>query len=157
MMSAYYQNKEKQVYQCFDKMVDWMRDTLDGKQNEVVLVEFLLEPLKNAYPGFWSYAQKKTAGLWESDGTDSLCQLMANIYERDSDDEAIDHITAYLQKYPEIVTAREYLGLMYTNAKMWNNAIAALESVIMERSKITRTRKLTTERPCKRILLMHSH
>ena len=129
MMSAYYRNNEKQVYQCFDKMVDWMRDTLDGKQNEVVLVEFLLEPLKNAYPGFWSYAQKKTAGLWESDGTDSLCQLMANIYERNSDDEAVDHITAYLQKYPEIVTAREYLGLMYINVKMWNNAIAALEGV----------------------------
>ena len=58
-----------------------------------------------------------------------MCQLMANIYERSSDDEAIDHITSFIQKYPDIVTAREYLGLMYTNAKMWNNAIAAIESV----------------------------
>lgn len=130
MMAAYFSNNEKEVYKQFDLYIDWLRKTkTQDKRDEYDFVDLLLEPLKNAYPGFWTYAQKKTAGLWKDDGTDQLCQLMADIYERKSDDDAVDKLTAYVQKYPHIVTAREYLGLIYCNLKMWNNAIAMLEGV----------------------------
>ena len=130
VMAAYFSNNEKKVFQQFDLYIDWLRRTQTrDKRDENDFVDLLLEPLKNAYPGFWTYAQKKTAGLWENDGTDQLCQLMADIYERKSDDDAVDKLTAYIQKYPRIVTAREYLALIYCNLKMWNNAIALLEGV----------------------------
>lgn len=130
MMAAYFTNNEKEVYKEFDLYIDWLRKSdRQEKNDEYDFVDMLLEPLKNAYPGFWTYAQKKTAGMWKDDGTDQLCQLMADIYERKSDDEAADRITGYIQKYPEIITAREYLGLIYCNLKMWNNAIAMLEGI----------------------------
>lgn len=97
--------------------------------DERAFIELFAEPLKNDYPGFWLYAQKKTAGIWKNDGTDEMCQLMADVYERTSDDDAIDKLTAFVRIHPNIVAAREYLGIVYSNAKMWNNAIATLESV----------------------------
>ncbi len=63
-----------------------------------------------------------------------LCGLMSDIYERSSDEEAVDKITAYIQAYPEVITAREYLAELYCNLKMWNNVIAAFESIEEEES-----------------------
>ena len=130
MMGAFFKNDEKRLYKYFDQYVDQIRRDLgESPLNEEAFVQLLSEPLKNAFPGFWTHAKEKTVGLWENDGTNELCQLMTDVYERASDDAAADKLTAYIQKYPSIIAAREYLGLIYTNAKMWNNAIASLESV----------------------------
>lgn len=130
MMTAYFKDNEKEVYKQFDQYIGWLRSIAEqGKRDENNFDDLLLEPLKNAFPGFWAYAQKKTVGMWKEDGTNQLCQLMADIYERKSDDDAVDKLTDFIRKYPGIITAREYLGLIYCNVKMWNNAIAMLESV----------------------------
>ncbi len=130
MMNSFFQGDEKQVYKYFDSYVGEIRKQLvDRRLNEREFVYLLSEPLKEAFPGFWEYAQTSTVGLWESDGTDEMCQLMADVYGRSSDDDAIDKLTAFIQKYPDITVSREYLAIVYGNAKMWNNALAMLESV----------------------------
>jgi tetratricopeptide (TPR) repeat protein len=130
MMRAYFLGQKKEVYKYFNLYLDWLRETTEKEsRDEGFFVDFMLEPLKNAYPGFWKYVQKETKDFWKDDSTYQLCGLMSDIYERSSDEEAVDKITGFIQVFPDVITAREYLGELYCNLKMWNNAIAAFESI----------------------------
>lgn len=132
MLSSFYQGKNKECMTFFDLFCDHIKEEIESGQepyNEALLVDGLLEPMKGAFPGFWSHAQKKMEKLCTTDGTQELCGLMDQIYSRSSDDEAVDILIAYIQKYPNIIVTKEYLACIYFNLKMYQNSIACFESV----------------------------
>ena len=101
----------------------------DSKYQETDIFDELIEPFKNVFPGFWSQVQKLIYPLCRQDGTEYLCQLMADYYACRTDEEAVDILTAYIQTYPHSTLAREYLACTYYDLKMWNNTIAYLQTV----------------------------
>ena len=128
---AYFFMDDKQ--KCLDylnKEVRYLKKELNGnKLQELDLVELLIEPFKNAFDGFWKQAQLLFGPLCENDGTNELCKLMNDYYSCISNEEAVDILSDFLIKYPNIICAKEYLGCTYNELKMWNNAIAVFESI----------------------------
>lgn len=130
MMANLFKDNEKSFMKSFKLLVGEMIEKLDGHLfSEGDLVDIFIEPLKNAYPGFWQMASKEISKYCLKDGTHELLNIIAVIYDRDTDDEVVDVLTDYVRKYPDIITAREYLALIYSNLKMWKNEIALLEGI----------------------------
>ena len=130
--SIYYflKNDEKNCLKFLKKEVEYIQKDLKGnKLKERYIVEQYVVPFKNAFNGFWNQAQRLFIPLCEHDGTHELCKLMADYYACVSNEEAVNILSSYLCKYPNIVTAKEYLGCTYYDMKMWNNAIAVFESI----------------------------
>ena len=129
MMHGLYSENEKEFLEYFNKDIEYIKENAVEPLSEGDLLDMYIEPLKEAFPGLWMYAQNKLEAFCKKDGTHELCMLMATIYERETDDEAEDALTQFIQKYPNITIAKEYLALIYMNLKRWNNAIAYFESV----------------------------
>lgn len=131
MLSAFYQGKHKECLNFFDKVCAMSQQDIEAGAelyNESNLVDEFLEPMKEAFPGFWSHAQVKLEKLCMNDGTHELCRLMDKI-SGCSDEEIADILSLFIQKYPDIIFAKEYLACIYFNLKMYNNAIAWFESI----------------------------
>ena len=132
MLLSLYEEDNKGLYDHFDNYVLELEDVCSSRKiklNEVDLIEELIEPMKNAVPGFWDYAQKKISPCCQNDGTHELCALMDSVYSDKSDEERVDILTEFLRKYPDITIAKEYLAAVYGNLKMWKNQIACLEGI----------------------------
>jgi len=109
MLSAFYQGKQKACLSCFDKVCEELKQDIEGgadRYSEAILVDFFIEPMKEAFHGFWDHAQEKLVGLCKNDGTQELCRLMDQIHYRKTDEEAIDILSAYIQKYPDILVSK---------------------------------------------------
>lgn len=128
-VSAFFCDNQKRCVELLQTYAaDW-KEVVDGLMGEGDVVDLLIEPFKNAFPGFWPQMQELVSPQCKQDGTHELCQLMADYYACKTNEEAVDVLTAYIQKYPGITVAREYLACTYYDLKMWNNAIAYFESV----------------------------
>ncbi len=130
MLANFYRGNQKTCLKAFDGLADKLHKECKEKNtllDEGSLVDELVEPMKNAFPGFWEYAGKKLFDICQKDGTQEICNLMADIYERESDEAILDRLTSFVQQYPSITIAREYLACIYMNLKMYNNALAYLE------------------------------
>lgn len=128
-VSAFFCNDQKRCVELLKKYAaDW-KQSVDGLMGEADVVDLLIEPFKNAFPNFWSQMSELISFRCKRDGTHELCQLMADYYACKTNEEAVDVLTAYIQKHPNITVAREYLACTYYDLKMWQNAIAYFESV----------------------------
>ena len=126
----FYLGNHKKCIEYIKKDINMLQSSLDGLLiTEGDIVELYIEPYKNAFDGFWEKVQNLIEPLCEKDGTHQLCKLMDEYYKCKTNDEAVDILTKYIQKYPDIICAKEYLGCTYYNLKMWNNAVAVFESI----------------------------
>ncbi len=125
--SALTQNKAT-FYKHFDALVAETKkgnvELLDGN-----IVDLFIEPIKNTVPGFWTYAHEQLSPLCKQDGSHEICLVMDKFYSDMPNKELIDSLTEFIRKYPDVVTARELLAMVYWDMKMWKNAIACLESI----------------------------
>lgn len=105
---------------------DYINHTCDLQE----LVYFYLVPFKNAFPGFWDRILEQL----EQFGTEKVvlehCELIRSYYACSNEEEKLSLLTAFLQTHPDSVIAKELLGTVYGNLKMWKNQIACFESVI---------------------------
>lgn len=128
-MQGVFSDNEKEYNAYLDKYLDYLIGSAKAKFNEIDIIDLLVEPIKDAFPDSWVRISEKISSHCVSDGTHELPKLMYKLYTRQSDDEAEEILLEFIQKYPNIVSAREYLALIYMNLKKWNNAIAYFESV----------------------------
>ncbi len=93
------------------------------------IVDLYIEPFKNAYLGFWEDLHKLITPYCKQDGAHKLCKLMGEFYSCEDNDKAAELLLDYIQLYPNITVAKEYLATLYYQMKRWNNAIALFESI----------------------------
>ena len=110
-------------------ILSWKNEEPAKEVNEFEIVEFFIEPFKNAFDGFWNKIQQLISPICKKDGSHELCKLMLDYYSCKTDDDTVDVLSEYISKYPKITAAKEYLACTYYNLKMWNNVIACFESV----------------------------
>lgn len=128
-VAAFFSNDQELCIELLKRKFHTLQETYDDLLGEADIVDSLIEPFKNAFPGFWPQMQELVSPQCKQDGTHELCQLMEDYYACKTNEEAVDVLTAYIQKYPNITVAREYLACTYYDLKMWQNAIAYFESV----------------------------
>lgn len=128
MMHGLFSKNRKELFSNFDASVAQL-DCSEQKLSEGELVNLYIEPLKDARDGFWIHAQEKLRDLCENNGTQELCSLLDGLYNRQSDDDGIELLSSFIQKYPEITIAKEFIALLYMNTKRWNIAAAYFEAV----------------------------
>ena len=88
-----------------------------------------LDIYKNAYKGFW---QKLSARFKECKNfeAENLCNLFEDFYYNcKTDSEKVSALLNYIQENPNTILAKEFLGFVYENMKLWYNAIAIFEQV----------------------------
>lgn len=58
-----------------------------------------------------------------------FCELTKEFYVNESSDAVLLILQKFIQKYPSFMTSYEWLGYIYSDMSMWNNAIACFEKI----------------------------
>lgn len=103
--------------------------TSDEFMDEATFVDDFIEPFKNAFEGFWNKLAKILTKLPIDEGLIELCKLMDKFYKCKTNEETVDVLTVYIQKFPNYVVAKELLADTYYSMQKWNNALAYFESI----------------------------
>ena len=103
------------------------------KEKEVLgedaVLDLFLVPFKNAPDEIWEYITKEVKNMDTKKGVPEFCDLISLYYRSQNNDEIVDSLTSFIQKYPEYRSPNEMLGYTYYKMSMWNNAIACFEKV----------------------------
>ena len=97
--------------------------------DEGIFVDSFFEPFKQAFPEFWSTLSKNLCKYPVQKGLSELCDVIGQYYICKTDEEALEVLIDFMQKYPEYILVKELIGYTYYNLKMWNNAIAYFEII----------------------------
>ena len=107
---------------CYDKDKQFM--------DEYSFVDCFLEPYKNAFDGFWLQLYEIFEELPVEQDIKDFCGLINDYYTLESEDEVIERLISFINRYPDFKTPKELIGLMYYDKKMWRNAIGYFEKAI---------------------------
>ena len=127
---AFYYYLKKQYKECKEnihKMCKSLKD--DGAQDEDAVLDLFLVPYKNAPDEIWEYITEEVKTMDTVAGVPEFCDLISLYYRSTNNNEVVDALTSFIQKYPEYKSPNEMLGYTYYNMSMWNNAIACFEKV----------------------------
>ena len=128
---AYYHYLKKEYAQCKTN-IHLLLNSLDYTEQpfcETDFVELIIVPFKNAFDGFWQFVADELKCIRVENGIIDLCNLIDLYYNSASNDEILDALQTYIQKYPSYHISNELIGYTYYSMSMWNNAIAYLERV----------------------------
>ena len=127
---AFYYYLKKQYKECKEnihKMCISLKD--DGALDGDAVLDLFLVPYKNAPDEIWEYITEEVKTMDTVAGVPEFCDLISLYYRSTNNDEVVDALTSFIQKYPEYKSPNEMLGYTYYNMSMWNNAIACFEKV----------------------------
>lgn len=137
--SMYYFYK-RDYRNCIDKIKVLLSESLNlySKGNnsyisfidEDVFVDCFLEPYKNAFDGFWEQLYEILNELPVEQDIKDFCRLINAYYTVELEDEIIDKLIKFINKYPYFKTPKELLGIIYYDKGMWRNAIGYFEMAI---------------------------
>ena len=100
----------------------------ENTANEIDFANFL-DDFKNAYPKFWENMAARFKKV-KNTQAENLCILFEKFYyDCKTDDQKENLLVNYIQKNPETILAKEFLGFVYENKKLWYNAISIFEQV----------------------------
>lgn len=97
--------------------------------DELAMADIYFVPYKNAFSGFWDEMAKIIQHYPCEKNMDKLCILMGKFYDCESNEQKAELLQEFIGKYPEFSIPKEFLGVIYQEMKMWQNAIACFESV----------------------------
>lgn len=118
-------NLEKTLDKYFLKNKDFIEK---NPANEIDFANFLND-FKNAYPKFWENMAVRFKKV-KNTQAENLCILFEKFYyDCTTDDKKENLLVNYIQKNPETILAKEFLGFIYENMKRWYNAISIFEQV----------------------------
>lgn len=122
----FFKNDKKNLMKFVDSFISEYAEM--GIDEEQFAVYFLFI-YKNAYRGFW----KKIAELFKKYNVpngEKLSNLFENFYYTyKTDSEKENLLVNYIQDNPETILAKEFLGFVYEDRKLWYNAISMFEQV----------------------------
>lgn len=128
---AFYYYLKKQYKKCKEyihKMCQQEQEK-EVELDETGVLDFFLVPFKNAPDDIWNTITSEVKSIKTSDGIPEFCDLISLYYRSSNNDEVVDGLLSFMQKYPEYKSPNEMLGYTYYNMSMWNNAIACFEKV----------------------------
>ena len=96
--------------------------------NEADFCRMFLDYFKEGYDGFWS-SLAKLSREFRYDINAELSELMAEFYSCEDNNNAIELLLTFAQNHPEYSLPNELLGCLYSEEKLWYNAIQCLEKV----------------------------
>lgn len=128
---AFYYYAKRQFKKCKEHIHKMcIKDDEDGEIIDEAWVRSLfLVPFKNAPEDLWTFITKEVKAIKTVDGIPEFCELISLYYKSTSNEEIVDAILEFKQKYPDYKTPNEMLGYTYYNMSMWYNAIACFEKV----------------------------
>lgn len=127
---AFYFYLKKQYKECKENLHKLCK-SLDGKGalNEDTVLDLFLVPFKNAPDEIWKHIIMEVKSMEIEEGVLEFCNLISIFYKSNNNDEVVNALTSFMQRYPEYKSPNEMLGYTYYNMSMWNNAIACFEKV----------------------------
>ena len=122
----FFKNDKKNLIKFIDT---YLSDYLGVEINESEFVVYFLVTYKNAYREFWknlAYIFKK----YKIYNGEKLCNLFEDFYYNcKTYDEKENLLVNYIQNNPETILAKEFLGELYCDEKLYYNAISMFEQV----------------------------
>lgn len=101
----------------------------ENPANEIAFIQYFLDIFKNAYPKFWENMAARFK-KFKNIQAENLCILFEKFYyDCKTDDQKENLLVNYIQENPETILAKEFLGFVYENKKLWYNAISIFEQV----------------------------
>lgn len=97
--------------------------------NEAGILDLFLVPFKNAPEEIWDCITEEVKSINTEEGVSEFCELISLFYRSTNNNEVVDALVSFIQKYPKYKTPNEMLGYTYFNMSMWNNAIACFEKI----------------------------
>lgn len=132
----FYKNNQIKCNELIEKLIfkiyeEYKKIEQNDKEfmSEGEIVELFLEPLKEAYNGFWSKLANILRKYPTQHGIPELCETLEKYYESKTYEESLNIFLDYIQKNPNTILIRELTGYVYYKMNMWNNAIAYFEEV----------------------------
>ncbi|MBR5269323.1 MAG: DUF91 domain-containing protein [Anaerotignum sp.] len=122
----YFSNDNVKAMQMMKKA---MQFCFADKVREEDIIDCIWEPFKQGYNGFWDEICNEIQKYDLAEGVFEFCCLINDFYAAKTNEEIVDKISLFIQKYPDFVSPREVLGLTYHNMKMWRNSLACLEAI----------------------------
>ncbi len=129
---AFYYYMKRQYAKCKEFIHEVC---LNEKKNSVApldeagVLDLFLVPFKNAPEDVWDCITEEVKMITTENGVPEFCELIALYYRSVNNDEVVDALLSFMQKYPDYKTPNEMLGYTYYNMSMWNNAIACFEKI----------------------------
>lgn len=135
-VAAYFRGKHAQCLQELEQYLEedhaayelFMEQPEDYFTEDMVC-EWLFEPFKGAFPGFWSAMEGILSKYPHREGIAELCGLIGGYYDCDSHEEALERLFAFSDRYPALILPRELAALTYCDMKYWKNALALFEEL----------------------------
>ena len=90
---------------------------------------YFLSPFKNAFPGFWNHIKNIMQKLNTQPGTLEFIDAIEMYYSNADIDIIIEKFIEVLIHDKDCITAKEILSVLYSENKMWHNAIAYYEQI----------------------------
>lgn len=128
---AFYYYLKKQYKKCKEFIHKMCQEQQNSGEalNENGVLDYFLVPFKNAPDIIWNAITDEVKAIETVDGIPEFCDLISLYYRSRNNDEVVDALLSFIQKYPNYKSPNEMLGYTYYNMSMWNNAIACFEKV----------------------------
>lgn len=123
---------QKRYEDCLELIGQYLKSSFsDGKTEitEFVIVDWFFEPFKNAFPGFWSFVREQVGQYRAQPGVCALCGMIEEYYNCRTDEDALELLLSFAQRYPDIRFVEELIGYTYFSLKKWYNAAACFEAM----------------------------
>ena len=119
----------RKVIPCIEKVFKNFEANNKGEPpNEFYFCIMLLDHFKEGYKGFWKELTDLSRKYAYETCTE-LSDLMDRFYSCEDNNSAIDLLLVFSQKHPDYVLPYELLGFLYSDEKMWYNAIQCFEKI----------------------------
>ena len=125
---GYYYYLKKQYKKCKEN-IHKLCETQVNPLDETAILDLFLVPYKNAPDDIWNFITEEIRKIKVDDGIVEFCEVISLYYRSKNNDEVVDALTSFIQRYPNFKSTNELLGYTYYNMSMWNNAIACFEKV----------------------------
>lgn len=125
----FFKGHNEKVIPCIEELFENTKEIDDEiKPMEPDFCQMFLEKFKDAYKGFWPDLAKLSL-KYNYEENAELCTLMDKFYNCEDNNHAIDLLLAFLQTHPSYILPFELLGNLYTDEKMYYNAIQCFEKI----------------------------
>ena len=99
----------------------------DAQFDRIVFTYGLVTVLKEGFPGMWNKLGDILSEKDVEKGLPSMCRALEKFYYSPDNEDIIDSLTQVIQENNSLAIAKELLGFVYYENKMWNNALALFE------------------------------
>lgn len=126
---------EKNHKNIIKKVTDWLDAQINsltasnGLFDGFLFTYCLVSILKEGFPEMWNELGDILKKKNVEKGLSSMCYALEKFYYSSDNEETVDALTQVIQENGNLLVAKELLGFVYYEMKLWNNALAIFEQI----------------------------